>query len=112
MLRILRVTRIDPSAVTGAHHAFRMSLMITAVRCAVVYLAIPILVPLVSVAGVISGPLSVALCVLALVNGVIGMRRFWRADHRAKWTYTWFTTAVFVVLFASLISEISGLIAQ
>lgn len=109
MRRLLRVPEVDGAAITGAHRAFRLSLVFTALRCTVTYVLVPILVPLIAVAGVFATPITIALSVLALVNGVVSLRRFWKADHRAKWTYTWFIAVVFTVLIVTLAYEISGL---
>ena len=112
MRRLLRVRAIDKKALTGAHRAFRLSLVFTAVRCTVMYLLVPILLPVVSLTSVVAAPIGITLCLIALVNGVVSLRRFWRADHRAKWTYTWFMACVFVVLAVALTFDIRTLVAS
>lgn len=111
MLRLLRISTTDAGALSGAHRAFRLSLLVTAIRCTVIYLVVPILIPILSIAGVVAKPLSIALCLFALVNGVVSVRRFWLADHRAKWKYTAFMAVVFVVLIVSIVIDVVGLVA-
>ncbi|WP_240484043.1 hypothetical protein [Corynebacterium sputi] len=109
LLRIKKVDKLDEKEVLGAHRAFRLALVFTAVRCIISYVAIPILVPLISFMGVLATPISVALCLFAFVNGVMSLRRFWKTDHRGKWLYTWFIAFVFVILAVTLVHEFSNL---
>lgn len=111
MRRLLRVSHTDVQAVGDAHKAFRTSVVIPGVRCLITYLLIPILVPLLSFAGVVAAPIGIALCAVAVVNGVISMRRFWISNHRSRWMYTWFMAVVFVVLGIALYSDISRLVS-
>jgi hypothetical protein len=111
MRRLLRVQGVDRGAIFGAHRAFRTALIISGVRCIITYLLVPIAVPIVSFAGVLAAPLSIALCGVALVNGVASVRRFWLADHRDRWLYTWFMALVFVVLGVAIGLEFAGMAA-
>lgn len=110
MRRLLRITDVDRKASDGAHTAFRTSVLVSAVRCLITYLAIPVLVPLVSFAGVVAAPIGIALCIVAVVNGVVSVRRFWTSHHRARWMYTWFMVVVFAVLAVALYADISRLV--
>lgn len=112
MRRLLRITTVDSKAGRGAHRAFRLALVISGVRCLITYLVIPIGVPMLSFIGVVAAPIGIVLCVYAIVNGVISVRRFWAADYRGKWMYTWFIAVVFIVLAFALVSDISYLAGQ
>lgn len=105
MRRLLRVDGLDRSASAGAHRAFRTSVLVSAVRCLITYLAIPVLFPLLSLAGWVAGPIGIVLCVIAVVNGVVSVRRFWVADHPRRWVYTAFMGVVFVILAVAMVSE-------
>ena len=97
MLRLLRIKQVDPIDIEGvkkAHRAFRWAIVFSAIRCTITYLVIPILIPIISVAGAVATPVSIGLCVAAGINGVIGVRRFWKTDHVGKWKYTWFSSAL------------------
>jgi hypothetical protein len=111
MCRLLRVSAVDPMAVIGAQNALRRSVVVSGVRCAFTYLLVPILVPTLGVMGSLAAPLSLVLCLYAMVNGVVGVRRFWVADHRAKWKYTWFMTAVLVFLLVAIALDVTRLVA-
>lgn len=110
MRRLLRVSSTDKQAVGDAHKAFRTSLVVSAIRCLITYLVIPIAVPLLSFAGVLAAPIGIVLCIIAVVNGIHSVRRFWISEHRMKWLYTWFMAFVFLVLGVALYADISRLI--
>lgn len=103
--RLLGVRDVDRKAGSGAHRAFRISVMVSAVRCLITYLAIPILVPLLSLSGRVATPVGIALCVVAVVNGVVSVRRFWASDHPKRWIYTGFMAVVFAILAVAMVSE-------
>lgn len=107
MRRLLRIPGLDRRSDEGAHRAFRVSVVISALRCLITYVAIPVLVPILSLAGWVAAPVGIGLCGIAAVNGVISVRRFWRADHPHRWTYTIFIMVVFVILAISVTTELS-----
>lgn len=109
MRRLLRVTGQNRKAGAGAHKAFRVSVAISAVRCLITYLLIPILVPVLSFAGWVAAPVGIALCVVAAVNGVVSLRRFWGSDHAKRWMYTGFMAVVFIILALALVSDLARL---
>lgn len=109
MRRLLGIRTVDRRSGRGAHRAFRISVLISAFRCTITYVAIPVLIPLLSLAGWVAAPVGIALCVIAAINGVISVRRFWRADHPQRWTYTAFIAVVFVILTISTITELGRL---
>lgn len=110
MRRLLHVHGKDTKVLKDAHKAFRVSVVISGIRCLITYLLIPVLVPLLSFAGVVAAPVGIALCVVAVVNGIVSVRRFWISDHRSRWMYTWFMALVFVVLAIALYADISRLV--
>lgn len=106
MRSLLRVDGLDRGAAAGAHRAFRFSVLVSAVRCLITYLAIPILIPLLSLSGWVAAPIGMVLCVIAVVNGVVSVRRFWVSDHPRRWVYTGFMGVVFVILAVAMVSEL------
>ena len=109
MRRLLGVTAPDGASSAGAHRAFRLSVLISAVRCLITYLVVPVAVPLLSLAGWVAAPIGIALCTYAVVNGIVSLKRFWRSDHPQRWVYTGFMAVVFVVLGIALGSDLSRL---
>lgn len=109
MRRLLGVRGPTRAAGDGAHRAFRVAVAISAVRCLITYLLIPVLVPVLSLAGWVAAPVGLLLCLVAGVNGVVSVRRFWRADHRQRWMYTIFMAVVFAILAIALVSDLNRL---
>lgn len=109
MRRLLGVRAVDARAGRGAHRAFRVSVLVSAVRCLITYVLVPVLVPILSLSGWVAAPIGLALCVYAVGNGVVSLRRFWRADHQHRWLYTAFMAVVFVILALALASDLSRL---
>lgn len=98
-----------PGSTAGAHRAFRISVVVSAVRCLITYVLVPILVPILSLSGWVAAPIGLALCVFAVVNGIISVRRFWRSDHPQRWMYTGFIAVVFIILAVALVSDLARL---
>jgi hypothetical protein len=99
MRRLLRVgDQIDPSALLGAQQALSRSILVSAVRCTITYLLIPILGSAIGLLDVFGPALSIALCLFAGFMSIRSMRRFWIADHPKRWAYTAFASVVLVAL--------------
>lgn len=97
--RLLRIgDQVDRNAILGAHRSTTRALVIAGIRCTITYLLVPVLAPFIGFLGSVDAPLSIALSVVAIVMGVSGVRRFWAADHRARWAYTGFIGVVLVLL--------------
>lgn len=117
MLRMLRISpadvdKIDTEEVRAAHRAFRWAIVVSAVRCTISYVIIPVLIPILSVMGSLASPISIALCLVALVNGWLGVRRFWKTDHQGKWVYTWFMALIYVISIGTIIHEMTKVLAS
>lgn len=110
MRRLLRVRRTTRRLDASAHRRLRLSLVVSGIRCLVTYVLIPVLVPLLSIAGVLAAPVGLALCAVAVVSGISALRRFWATDHKGRWMYTWFIVVVFAVLAVGLVADISHLV--
>lgn len=110
MRSMLGVTTTDPSAVFGARSAMRSSIIISGIRCTITYLLVPILIPIFGFAGTLAAPLSIALCLYAIVNGVVSVRNFWLADHRRRWAYTGFMAAIFGLLLVAIVMDVRSLV--
>lgn len=96
-----------PTGPPGPAHTGRSGSPWRSLRCVITYLAVPVLVPLVSLSGWVAAPVGIALCVVAVVNGIVSVRRFWAADHPRRWMYTGFMGVVFVILGIALASELT-----
>lgn len=109
MRRLLGIRSVRVGESGSAHRAFRASVMVSAVRCLITYVLVPLLIPILHLAGWIATPIGLALCAVAAVNGVISVRRFWRADHPHRWMYTLFMTVIFAILAFALVADLNRL---
>ncbi len=112
MRRLLGVTGDPvPGAILGAQRSLGRSLVVSAVRCTLTYLVIPVLAPVLGLAGVLAVPVSLVLTVVAMAMAITGLRRFWMADHRARWQYTIFIVIVLGFLVTAFVFDVVRLLS-
>jgi hypothetical protein len=110
--RLLRVGDVvDKNAIVGARRSTTTAIVVSGIRCTITYLLIPILAPFVGLLDTLGAPISIALSSFAMVMGIAGVRRFWIADHRARWSYTTFIGVVLVLLCVAIGSDVSTIVS-
>lgn len=88
MRRVLLLPDDGPAGTPeGARKAFQTSIMVAAVRCVLMYLVFPFVLPAVGLANGVGPAIGLAINVVAMVCIVMSMRRFWRAEHPKRWRY-------------------------
>jgi len=102
---------VDKNAIVGARRSTTTAIVVSGIRCTITYLLIPILAPLVGLLDTLGAPISIALSSFAMVMGIAGVRRFWIADHRARWSYTTFIGVVLVLLCVAIGSDVSTIVS-
>ena len=112
MCRLLRLPVDGPVATAAeAQKAFQTSIMVATVRCLLMYIVFPFVLPAIGVASGVGPWIGLPISVVAIVAIVMSIRRFWRADHSKRWHYTALGTSVIgflVVLIVKDLSEILG----
>lgn len=98
MRRLLRVDRAEPTSAAAARKAMQTSVAFSGARCLLTYIVFPFVLPLIGLATGVGLIIGAVIGVLAIVNIVISMRRFWRSDHRSRWAYTAFGSAMMAFL--------------
>jgi hypothetical protein len=106
MRRLLRVDGAPPSTAGAARKAFQTSVLVAAVRCILTYIVLPFVLPAIGLAAGVTPVVGAIIGVIAVGCIVSSMRRFWRADHRARWFYTCFGGAIALFLIAFIIRDI------
>ena len=104
--RVLKVPEAKPAPEEGAHRIFRVGILLSAMRCLLTYIFLPILAPLLGVAGGVGPAIGIPLAVVALSFDVMGVRRFWLADHRWRWQMTGIYVAVMALVVALLVGNL------
>ena len=110
--RLLRIgDAVDKTAIFGARRSTTTAIVVSGVRCTITYLLIPILAPFFGLLETLDAPVSIVLSSFAIVMGIGGVRRFWIADHRARWSYTIFIAVIVAMLAVAIIIDVSKLVS-
>jgi hypothetical protein len=113
MRKLLRIgDEVDPGALLGAQKAMSKSILVSAIRCTITYLLIPLLGSTVALLDAFSAPLSIALCLFAGFMSVRSVRRFWLANHPKRWAYTIFASVVLVSLTIGVALDIARIVTR
>jgi len=113
MRRLLRVgDEVDKGAILGARRSTTTAIVISGIRCTITYLLVPILAPFMGLVETVGAPLAIVLSSSAILMGVSGVRRFWIADHRARWAYTSFIAVVVALLSVGIIFDLASLVSS
>jgi hypothetical protein len=89
MRRLLRLPADRPPASKeAAQVAFSRSVWISAARCLLTYIVLPILGPVVGFSGGVGPLVGLAVGAVSMVAIVASIRRFFASDHRWRWRYT------------------------
>jgi hypothetical protein len=111
MRRLLRLP-IDapPGTAAGARQAFQTSMLVAAVRCVLMYVVFPFVLPALGIARGVGPAVGLAVNTVAMVCIVLSMRRFFRADHPKRWWYAALGSAVLVALVVLAVIDIAELV--
>jgi hypothetical protein len=111
MRRLLRIpgdqTPIDESE---THRIFSLSILLSATRCLLSYVLLPIVLPLIGVARGVGPAIGIPIGVLALVFDYLGIRRFWLADHHRRWAFSALYAVVGTMVAVLLVADIAHVI--
>jgi hypothetical protein len=94
MRRILRLDDARQGTAADARKAFQTSVMVAAVRCLIMYILLPFVLPAIGLAAGVGPWIGLPIAIAAIVAVTMSIRRFWRADHSKRWHYTVVGSAV------------------
>ncbi len=100
--RVLGLRDAEPRALMD----LQGSLVLSAVRCLITYVAIPVLLPAIAWAGVVARPVGLVLAVLAVAMSIRSLRRVWQANWTYRWAYTAFVAVVVGLLCVSIVLDV------
>jgi hypothetical protein len=111
MRRLLRLP-VDGARASAeaARKAFQTSLLVATVRCLLMYIVFPFVLPALGIARGVGPAIGLAISVVAITCIVLSVRRFWRADHSKRWHYTALGTTVIVFLAALVVLDLVELV--
>jgi hypothetical protein len=112
MRRLLRLPVDGPRAsLVDVHNAFSRSIAISATRCLLTYVLVPLLGPVLNISGGLGPVLGLLIGAVSMVAIVAATRRFFAADHRWRWGYVAIGGAISVLLIVQAAADISDLTA-
>jgi hypothetical protein len=107
MCRLLRVpTGAAPIDESETHRIFSASIFLSALRCLLSYIVLPVVLPAVGLAKGVGPAIGIPVGILALVFDYRGIRRFWLANHRQRWAFTALYAVVGTMVLALVIVDI------
>ena len=113
MRRILRLPVDAPAGTAeGARKAFQTSMLVATVRCLLMYIVFPFVLPALGIAKGVGPAIGLAVNAVAMVCIVFSMRRFFRADHPKRWWYAALGGSVLVLLVVLAATDIADLVAD
>ena len=111
MRRILRLPVDGPRAsADDARRAFQTSIMVATVRCLLMYIVFPFVLPALGIASGVGPLIGIPISLAAIIAIVMSIRRFWRADHSKRWHYTVLGSTVIVFLSVLIVVDVVELL--
>ena len=111
MRRILRLPVDGPRAsADDARRAFQTSIMVATVRCLLMYIVFPFVLPALGIASGVGPLIGIPISLAAIIAIVMSIRRFWRADHSKRWHYTVLGSTVIVFLSVLIVIDVVELL--
>ena len=112
MRRLLRLPVDGPKASANeARKAFQTSLMVATVRCLLMYIVFPFVLPAIGVASGVGPWIGLPISLAAIVAITMSIRRFWRADHSKRWHYTVFGSVVICFLVVLVVRDVLDIVS-
>jgi hypothetical protein len=107
MRRLLWVPATRAPMTDGAvYRTFSTSMTISALRCLLTYVLLPVVSPALGLATGVGPLIGIPVALVALVFDVLGIRRFWLADHRYRRPMTAVYLAVMAMVTSLLVLDI------
>jgi hypothetical protein len=111
MRRLLRLPVDAPRATAAdAQKAFQTSILVATVRCLLMYIVFPFVLPAVGLASGVGPWIGLPISLAAIVAIVMSIRRFWRAEHSKRWHYTVLGTTVIGFLIFLVVQDLAQII--
>ncbi|MFN8378835.1 MAG: hypothetical protein U0452_09205 [Anaerolineae bacterium] len=97
-------TSTEEQAAVGAKRALTAGLAFSAVRCILMYVILPFVLPIIGITGVFATRADIVINLLAMAALGYSVQRFWRINYKYKVAYTFvavitvFVLAMFILL--------------
>ncbi len=105
---------LDPDApkvsIFAAQSAFQKSIAVSATRCLITYIFLPLLRPVIDLSGGVGPALGLTVGAVSMIAIIVAMRRFFAADHKWRWHYSGIGGAIFVLLTVQAVVDMRALL--
>jgi hypothetical protein len=113
MRKLLRLPVDAPKeSIFGTESVFGKSIAVSAVRCLITYVFLPLLAPIVNLTGALGPLLGLLLGAVSMTAIVISTRRFFAADHKYRWPYAAVGGAIMVALVFAAVFDLRMLLER
>ena len=99
----------DSTTNTG-EGAFSFALLFSGVRCIIMYVILPFVLPLIGIAGNFGVVIDIVINAVAIGAIIYSLRRFWTINYKRKWQYLPVALVAFVLLIAFIALDVSTLL--
>lgn len=110
MRRLLRIPTAPGATSRSAERVFGKSVAISAVRCLLTYILLPVLAPVIDLTTGAGPVLGLVIGAVSAIAIIASMRRFWAADHRLRWGYTAIGGTILVLLVVQAVDDLATLL--
>ncbi len=93
-----------------AHRIFGVSMALSALRCLLSYVVLPVVLPTAGLASGVGPAIGIPVGLLALVFDVMGIRRFWQVNHPWRWPVGTVYVAVMVMVVSLVVVDAVSLV--
>jgi hypothetical protein len=100
----------DASEQAAAQRVFSTALLVSATRCLLTYVVLPFIAPALGFATGVGPGVGIAIGIVAIGANLVTIRRFHRAEHRLRWSYTAVAAGVIGLLLVLMVQDIARLL--
>ncbi len=109
---VRRVLRVDgcPVDTQQARSTFSRSMVVSGIRCALTYVILPFVAPLLGFATGVGPWIGLPLGVVAIAFNVLSIRRFFAADHPRRWFFAALSVSVIGLIVILIVQDLLAII--
>ena len=100
------VTSAPAESADDAERAFSFALLFSGVRCIIMYVVLPFILPIIGIAGNFGLAIDIVINLVAIGAIFYSLRRFWQVDYKRKWQYLPVAVVALFLLIAFIVLDV------
>ncbi|CAN5422661.1 hypothetical protein BH10ACT3_BH10ACT3_05300 [soil metagenome] len=113
MRRLLFLPVDGPAgSIAGTEGVFSKSILISATRCLLMYVLLPLLAPIIHLTGDTTPIVGLVLAIISMGAITYSMRRFFGSDHKYRWGYAAIGGSIFLFMLVGAVINIDTLLTR